>query len=180
MINEYRVEKFCCEDIRNIENYEKAIADTTQMWHCHHRRECVDGVFTSRKDLIANGLYYNRPANELIFLTRTAHRSLHCKDPNVWMKLIKGRDRLETKQKIRESLNRPDVKKKISESTKRALNDPAIKQKHLDAMRRPEYIQKQRNAKLGKRWYTDGVHCKLAFECPGEGWHFGKIHHKRS
>lgn len=35
------MERYCCEDISKIENYEEAVADTTQMWHCHHRLELV-------------------------------------------------------------------------------------------------------------------------------------------
>ena len=31
--------KYCCEDISLIENYDKAIEDKTQYWHCHHRLE---------------------------------------------------------------------------------------------------------------------------------------------
>ena len=39
MINEHNAKKFCKEDISKIENYDKAIADTTQVWDCHHRTE---------------------------------------------------------------------------------------------------------------------------------------------
>ena len=82
MINEYNAKKFCKEDISKIENYEKAINDTKQMWHCHHREEIKvlpSGikVISSRKELKDNGRYYNCPANELIFLTKSEHRRLH-------------------------------------------------------------------------------------------------------
>lgn len=70
-----KVYKFCCEDISLIENYKQAIADKTQVWHCHHRKETDDGF--SRKKLIKMGLYFNRPANELIFLTNSEHITLH-------------------------------------------------------------------------------------------------------
>ena len=30
------VKLFCCEDASNIENYDKAIADKENIWHCHH------------------------------------------------------------------------------------------------------------------------------------------------
>ena len=36
MINERYARKFCCEDPSLIENYDLAIADTTQTWICHH------------------------------------------------------------------------------------------------------------------------------------------------
>ena len=73
MIYLKNVKKFCRDDISLIENYDKAIADTTRVWDCHHRRETV----LSRKDLIEIGEYYNRPACELIFLTSLEHNRLH-------------------------------------------------------------------------------------------------------
>ena len=58
MINERNVKMYCKDDISLIENYDKAIADITKIWHCHHRRETI----YSKKDLIEIGEYYNRPA----------------------------------------------------------------------------------------------------------------------
>ena len=77
MINKYSIKKFCCEDISLIENYDKAISDNTQMWQCHHRLETDKKI--SAKDLISMDMYYHRPANELIFLTKFEHLSLHHK-----------------------------------------------------------------------------------------------------
>lgn len=76
------VKKFCKGDYTKIENYEQAINDTTQTWHCHHRDEVKtlpSGmiVYRSKDELIENGRYYGCPANELIFLTRSEHRRLH-------------------------------------------------------------------------------------------------------
>ena len=80
MINEGSAKKFCCEDVSKIENYAEAIADTAT-WHIHHRRELnPDGKFAySSEELIKMGMYYGRPASELIFLTESEHRSLHRK-----------------------------------------------------------------------------------------------------
>ena len=82
MINEICAKNYCIEDISLIENYEKAITDTTQTWVCHHRDEVKvlpSGmtVISSYKDLKENGRYYGRPANELIFLTKSEHIRLH-------------------------------------------------------------------------------------------------------
>lgn len=66
-------------ELSKIENYDKAIADTTQVWDCHHRLEVQNGKPVLKKDLIAQGLYYHRPAEELIFLTEKDHCLLHCK-----------------------------------------------------------------------------------------------------
>lgn len=79
MINEYCANAYCCEDPSLIENYDKAIADTTQMWECHHRGEVLPCGRFSIDDLKKFGLYFNRPAAELIFLTPSAHRQLHFK-----------------------------------------------------------------------------------------------------
>lgn len=77
MIDERRAKLYCKEDISKIENYDKAIADTTQTWHCHHRTEIWWNC--TRKELIENECYYNRKACELIFLTPAEHKSLHHK-----------------------------------------------------------------------------------------------------
>ena len=79
MICEYYAKKFCSEDLSLIENYDMAIADTTQTWHCHHRGEVLPCGRFSPNDLKKFGLYFNRPAAELIFLTPFAHRQLHNK-----------------------------------------------------------------------------------------------------
>ena len=75
MINVKQAKKFCKEDISKIKNYDKAIADKTQTWHCHHMTETWWNC--SAKDLIENECYYNRKACELIFLTPAEHRRLH-------------------------------------------------------------------------------------------------------
>ena len=77
MINEKQARKFCKEDISKIKNYDAAIADKTQTWHCHHMTETWWNC--SAKDLIENECYYNRKACELIFLTQSEHRRLHMK-----------------------------------------------------------------------------------------------------
>lgn len=70
---------YCCEDISLIENYHQAIADKEKMWDIHHRRECDENgktLFTS-KQLKEMNLYENRPASELIFVTRSMHNKIH-------------------------------------------------------------------------------------------------------
>ena len=79
MINEYCVKAYCSEDISLIENYELAINDTTQTWEIHHRGEVLPCGRFSADDLKKFGLYYNRPASELIFLTPAEHNRLHFK-----------------------------------------------------------------------------------------------------
>lgn len=77
MISLKCVYKYCCEDLSMIENYDKAINDKTKIWHCHHRKETDNNL--SIKQLKDKDLYYNRPANELIFLTNADHTRIHMK-----------------------------------------------------------------------------------------------------
>lgn len=77
MINEKCVKKFCCEDLSLIENYHLALADKNTTWHCHHRLEIE--LNKKQKELIDIGLYYNRPASELVFLTPKDHYQIHYK-----------------------------------------------------------------------------------------------------
>lgn len=70
------VKKFCTE-YWLIENYDQAVADESQTWCCHHRREIEYNL--SRIELQALGFYFNRPFAELIFLTPEEHKRLHRK-----------------------------------------------------------------------------------------------------
>lgn len=74
MINEEKAKRYCCEDLSLIENYATAIADS-KLWECHHRAETDE--YLTHKELIAQDRYWNRPASELIFLTRSSHKKLH-------------------------------------------------------------------------------------------------------
>lgn len=71
------------KDLENIENYELAKADNFIGWECHHRLEThtSDGerrlVDISKSELIALGMYYNRPASELMFMRHSEHTKLH-------------------------------------------------------------------------------------------------------
>ena len=72
---------FCIpEEIEQIDNYELAKKDNFNGWHIHHKLECVETggeINRTAKELQDLGLYYNRPANELIFLTASEHSKLH-------------------------------------------------------------------------------------------------------
>lgn len=83
MINIKNVKRYCKEDISLIENYDKAIADTS-IWVCHHRDEIrilPSGMVSLRSinDLKDNCRYWKCPANELIFMKKSEHRSMHAK-----------------------------------------------------------------------------------------------------
>ena len=152
MISENSAKSYCKDDISLIENYDKAIADTTQVWHCHHRRETI----FSKSDLIEIGEYYNRPACELIFLTPFEHNRLHHLGKKVsaetcWKlsEVHKGKHHSEeTLKKIGESRKG----KQLSEETRQKLSV----------------------AQKGKHWYNNGVTSILAKTCP-EGFVPGRL-----
>ena len=66
------------EKMSDIENYEIARMEGFEQWVIHHRLETRGFGYTS-EELRALGLYYYRPASELIFLKYTDHSKLHCK-----------------------------------------------------------------------------------------------------
>lgn len=87
MINEKMAKRYCSDDIALIENYHEAIADEKRTWDIHHRRECDENGRTlfTHKQLKEKNLYFNRPAAELIFVTRFMHCKLHQEMfENVW------------------------------------------------------------------------------------------------
>lgn len=127
MINKYYANKFCKDDITKIENYEKAIADDN-IWDCHHRLETHKykdrsrkewikrDENVSRKELIVFDVYYNRPAEELVFLSHAEHTSLHMKSRKLSEK---------TKQKMSEAAkgHKKWLGKHHSEETKRKMSE---------------------------------------------------------
>lgn len=118
MIHLKTVKRFC-KEYWKIENYDQAMTDETQTWHCHHRHE-IDWVLP-KKELIAIGRYYDVHYSELIFLTREEHVRLHHKGKEgSW----KGKHHTEeSKQKMseaREGKNNPNYKYHI---TVEELND---------------------------------------------------------
>ena len=77
--------EYYCKDYENIENYEAAKKDNFKNWEVHHRLEThnSDGerrlVDITTDELKALDMYYNRPADELIFMTIYEHSRLHMK-----------------------------------------------------------------------------------------------------
>lgn len=74
---------YCSECETLIDNYEKALADNFKGWELHHRLETrtSDGekrlIEISPVELNALDMYKNRPASELIYLTKKEHRAEH-------------------------------------------------------------------------------------------------------
>ena len=72
-----------CKEYWKVENYDQAVADKEQTWHCHHRHE-IDWALP-KEELISVGRYYDVHYSELIFLTPEEHKRLHMKG-NTWNK----------------------------------------------------------------------------------------------
>ena len=149
MISKRSAKAFCREDISLIENYDKAVSDTTQMWHCHHRRETI----FSKSDLIEIGEYYNRPTCELIFLTPTDHHRLH-------------------------NLGKPSVMKDkhLSEDTRKKMSESHKNKHHSEESRKKisESLKGKNRWTNGTYWFNNGVKSIRAKECP-EGFVKGRI-----
>ena len=75
MIDVKEARKYCKDDISKIENYELAIADTAQTWHCHH----ILGEILTRQQLLEHDFYYDVPPCMLKFVTKAEHNRLHKK-----------------------------------------------------------------------------------------------------
>lgn len=156
--------KRCCKDYKNIENYEKAKKDNFVGWCCHHRLEThnSDGekrlVDITVEELIALGMYYNRPASELIFMTRADHASLHQKG----------------------KVTSEESKKKMSEAKKEKYigeKNPFYGKQHTEETKKinAEAHKGNTNTK-GMHWYNNGEINKLCYECP-EGFVPGMLRH---
>ena len=152
MINEYNAKKFCCEDISLIENYEKAINDKSQSWHCHHRAEILPCGKYLAIDLMNFKLYWHRPASELIFLSPSEHHRIH----STGFKFSKE-SRLKKSKNMMGNKNHFYGKKHTKES--RLKNSIAIK---------------------SMKWWNNGVICKRSRECPGIEWKRGRLKKKSS
>lgn len=144
--------KYCCEDISLIENYDKAITDKTQTWHCHHRAEILPCGSFSPECLKKFGLYYNRPAIELIFLTKSVHSRVH----KAGFPLSE-----EARKKLKGRKVSEETRKKMSEALKgRTFSEES----HL----------KMSEARKGKHYWNNGVVCVIAEKCP-EGFTPGRL-----
>lgn len=130
--------KCFCRHPESIENYEKAIADTTQTWDCHHRLECC---FTQKflKDM---GLYFDVDPEALIFLTHKEHCNIdfYCKRNS---KVHKGKH-----------INRKDLSKKVL-----CVETGEIFDSTMEAERKTQIFHQGISfACIGKRKTTGGFH----------------------
>lgn len=195
MINFKRLKRYCPVKFFEIENFEEALHDLDQTWDIHHRAE-VDEHKTV-KELIAENRYYDRPPEELIFLTRADHISLHRqkktprKSQSGENNPMYGRHQSEEarrkisearKELIKAGLIKTRSGCHLSDETKAILSEKA-KERLADKTRHPMYgrhmsdeaKKKAAAKKKGKVWANDGVRTRLMFpnELP-DGWSLGR------
>ena len=179
-----------CKDYENIENYQKAKKDNFKGWECHHRLEThtSDGkrreVDITAAKLKALGMYYNRPAEELIFLTTREHNAFKKGKP-AWNKGKKMSEEFCRKDsESHKGENNPFYGKHHSEESKRK-NAEAHKGKHLgkdnpfygkthseEFRKKIGEINKVRMK--GMRFFNNGIINIRAKECP-DGFVPGRI-----
>lgn len=176
MIELNNVKQYCSENPILIENYEQATSDKNTTWHCHHRLET--DLKTSRQDLIDKGLYYNRPASELIFLTRSEHVSIHNKAIPTFSRLTSEEmNKYCNEQSVRMKQlykDHPEIGKKISAKLTGIKRTPEQLQHYKDSYtdERRQNISKvtiETNRKhtgekayvYNRKWISNGVEEKL-------------------
>ena len=182
------LKSYCSEPLELVENYQQAKSEGFAGWCIHHRLEIKpDGTRVSRQELKDNGLYYDRPANELVFMRTTEHKRLHWIGNNfnkgkhlseeTCKKIAeanKGKHRsAETRKKISSSRigkSSWNKGKHLSEDTCRKMSESAKGKTFSEESR-----LKMSEAKKGIHWWNDGLQNKFARECPGEGWKRGRL-----
>lgn len=106
-----------------VENYELAKADNFKGWALHHRLETHKYKDRSRTEwvereelitrsmLIAFGVYYNRPPEELIWLKDTEHKKIHANN---------------MPKEVRENMSRGLKGIKRSDETRRRISEACM------------------------------------------------------
>lgn len=144
--NRCRANDYCCEDISLIENYEEAM-NSEEEYDCHHRLESHDEngnlreTFVTRDELKRLGKYYKVKANELIFLPRKEHLSMHSN--NRW--------------------NDDDFRKVRSERMK-GENNPYYNKHHSEEIINKIKATKEKNGTLHKATFEGKRHSEEAKE----------------
>lgn len=180
-----------CANIENVENFEKAKADNFKGWCIHHRLQTwtSDGerraVDITMDELNSLGMYYNRPAEELIFLTESEHQILHTKGKTLSdeckkkiSEAIKGEKNgmygkhhsEETKKKQSEAkkghYTSEETRNKMSEAHK-GENNSMYGKKHSDETKKKMGKSHKGNTNTkGMHWYHNDNGNIMAKECP--------------
>lgn len=161
-----------CKNPTEIENFKEAFCDETQVWVCHHRLEThfsdgslrpIDARITT-KELQALDMYYNRPSEELIFLTSAEHAALHHKGK----KLSKEHKAIAIKNLNREFPRTKEWKEKISNTLKD--HDVSDETKKKISEKNKGKVAWNKGLRTGMHFYTNGIETITAEICPEGFW----------
>lgn len=144
MISTDKTKRYCSEPLENVENYDKAVADTKNIWHCHHRAETLPCGSYSVHELKQFGLYWNRPASELVFLPASEHQTLHRKHLSRTARINQRNARIGENNSFWGRKHSVESKKKMSLAHKGHKG----------------------GSPKGYKWFNNGVISVLAKECP--------------
>ncbi len=147
MINIESAKSYCYEDLCLIENYQEAIADKKHTWVCHHRLGAM--MNCGKDELVAKECYYDRPAHELMFVTRSEHNRIHNENRPSWSSSHRRAMPEEMKQRI----------------SKRLLGRHFSQETH----------EKKKKAMSGLLFWNNGKEQTRSRACPGEGWARGRL-----
>lgn len=176
MISKQTIKTYCCEDISLIEGYAEAV-NSSEKYDCHHRREIADGKVLSVKELITQGLYYNRPAEELVFLKHSEHIRLHnhnCSEETrkKMAESHKGKSSGKKGKKNSEESNRKRSETMkghgVSEETRRKLSE-VLKGKPKSEEWRRNHSETMKGKNKGKK-HSEKTRRKLSEAHKGRHW----------
>lgn len=158
-----------CSSIEQVENYELALKDNFKGWDCHHRLEThnSDGerrlVDISSRELMDLGMYWDRPPEELVFMRRREHTTLHNVNVARCQRISKSKIGIPRSE---------ETKRKVSETRKLRGIKPSLEQRKKQS----EFMKGNTHTK-GMKWFNNGKINKLSFECP-EGFVPGMLRNK--
>ena len=167
-----------CPEFNKVENYEKALANEFYGWVLHHRRGIDEtGHNIPREEMVVQGLYFNRPPEELIFVTRSEHRRLH--NSNFKGKPLSDERRKRLSEVLKGRKFTAEHKERIAEAARQRWADSSKRKEQSEKLKdiflNPELREKRRVSKLGTHWWNNGSVNKLSRDCPGEGFERGKL-----
>ena len=201
--------KYCSEPLELIENYQQALAEDFKDWCIHHRGEILPCGRFSVDDLKKFGLYYNRPAPELVFMKVGEHSKLHnAGEGNFWFgihrsvetrlkiskahvgKMLSTKHRQKLSEVMKGMHHSTETRRKLSEAakgkqlsadTRRKISESAKgKQLSADTRRKlSEALSGDNHPMYGKHLSEDTRH-KLSQSLKGKTWWNNGISNKRS
>lgn len=161
-----------CQQFELVENYDKALAANFNKWILHHRL----GEQVDTKILKELGLYYDRPPQELKWVTLSEHIGIHNKQ------LSRRQHRDSWRQALSRALKgkrrSAEVRKNISLGALKRWKSKEEREKQSERAKAactPDVVARIRKAKVGRIWWTNGKDEKCQRESPGPDWTRGRM-----